>query len=199
MADRNIHKLSPADAHANPAIPHVRLTKYGLGAKQAQFVLHYLTCFNATKSAISAGYSARTASSKGCQLVRHPKVAKAIRELLDEVGLTVSRVKRELGKMVFGVDIADYEPWLRGMKTLQELRAEGIDTSVLEGVAITDTISNNVSSTKRQMRTPDKLAAIKLLMRICQFGGPEDGTAPSTLQIIFSPDRPPKKEGDSDE
>lgn len=42
-----------------------------LTARQQRFVDHYLVHLNATKAAIEAGYSKRTAQQLGFQLLRH--------------------------------------------------------------------------------------------------------------------------------
>lgn len=51
-----------------------------LNARQQSFVDHFLITGNATESAKRAGYSAHTASQTGFDLLRNPKVTKAINE-----------------------------------------------------------------------------------------------------------------------
>jgi len=55
-----------------------------LTAKQSLFVQEYLTDFNATDSAIKAGYSEKTAYSIGCENLKKPEIQKAIQEATDK-------------------------------------------------------------------------------------------------------------------
>jgi phage terminase small subunit len=54
-----------------------------LTGKQKLFVSEYLKDFNATRSAIAAGYSAKTAAVIGHELLRKPKIQEAIRKHVD--------------------------------------------------------------------------------------------------------------------
>jgi phage terminase small subunit len=53
----------------------------GLTEKQRLFCLYYIKSFNATQSAINAGYSPVCAHVEGSRMLRNPKVAMHIREL----------------------------------------------------------------------------------------------------------------------
>jgi len=76
-----------------------------LNARQVRFVEEYLVDFNATQAAIRAGYSKRTASEQGYDLLRKPQIAEAIqakqRELSAKTGITVERVVQELARLAF--------------------------------------------------------------------------------------------------
>lgn len=50
----------------------------GLNAKQAAFVREYLVDLNATKAAIRAGYSPKTAHSQGPRLLENAEIRKAV-------------------------------------------------------------------------------------------------------------------------
>lgn len=52
----------------------------GINLRQQRFAEEYLVVLNAREAAVRAGYSARSAAVMGCQLLKHPEVAKAIRE-----------------------------------------------------------------------------------------------------------------------
>jgi phage terminase small subunit len=81
------------------------LSKNVLSSKQQGFVEEYLLDLNATKAAIRAGYSAKTADSFSIQLLRKTKVssaiekAKAARSLKTEI--TAEKVLSELACMAF--------------------------------------------------------------------------------------------------
>lgn len=61
---------------------------------------------NAAQAAIAAGYSAKTADQKGCQLLHRPDVVELLeserKRLAAENKVTIDRVVQELAKMGFG-------------------------------------------------------------------------------------------------
>jgi phage terminase small subunit len=76
-----------------------------LTRKQALFVAEYLTDLNATRAAISAGYSRKGAEQTGSVLLRNPKVQQEISTKhgvrLNLLEITADRVLQELAKMAF--------------------------------------------------------------------------------------------------
>ena len=74
-----------------------------LTAKQERFVQEYLVDLNATKAAIRAGYSERTAEQMGYQLLQKTSVQKAIQGEMDKrsqrVEITQDTVVEELAKI----------------------------------------------------------------------------------------------------
>ena len=82
-----------------------------LTAKQARFVDEYMVDLNATQAAIRSGYSAKTASDIGRQLLRKSPVAGAIAErqraLSERTGVTAERIIEELAKLGFS-NMLDY-------------------------------------------------------------------------------------------
>ena len=84
----------------------------GLLPKQAKFIAEYLISGNATKAAIHAGYSPKTAYKIGEENLRKPKIASELAKhqaILDEkqaesltaMGLTKERVHREIARIAF--------------------------------------------------------------------------------------------------
>ena len=59
-------------------------SRNGLTAKQAAFVREYLVDFNATQSAIRAGYSKRTAGALGHENLNKPEIRTAIVSAIDD-------------------------------------------------------------------------------------------------------------------
>ena len=53
--------------------------------KQQRFVEEYVIDFNATRAAINAGYSQKTARSIGCELLTKPDIRSAIKQRLEEL------------------------------------------------------------------------------------------------------------------
>jgi phage terminase small subunit len=82
-----------------------------LTPKQARFVEEYLIDLNATRAAIRAGYSARTAEQQGPRLLGNVGVAAAIREAQQarskRTEITSDRVLTELARIGFA-NMADY-------------------------------------------------------------------------------------------
>jgi phage terminase small subunit len=82
-----------------------------LTPKQEQFVHEYLIDLNATRAAIRAGYSAKTADKQGPRLLTHPKVAAAIQEAreaaLKRASLTLDKIVEEASKIGFA-NMQDY-------------------------------------------------------------------------------------------
>jgi phage terminase small subunit len=76
-----------------------------LNNKQQAFISEYLTDYNATQAAIRAGYSKRSASSIGEELLRKPEINNVIqvkREALAKANeVTAERITAELAKVAF--------------------------------------------------------------------------------------------------
>lgn len=98
----------------------------GLTPKQRIFVMEYLRDFNATRAAVSAGYSKKTAHTIGWENLRKPEIKSAIQRynemMIDEVGLNAQRVLMEYMKIAFA-DITDYVEF--GQKEEDVLGLEG--------------------------------------------------------------------------
>ena len=130
-----------------------------LTGKQQAFVAAYLSNgFNATKAAVEAGYAPDSAHVEGCRLLRNAKVAAAIARTFQDKGIAPETVQILLGNVAFEADITDFEPWIKGKKTLAQLRAEGVDTRAVKSA--TD------SPRGRRIELHDRLAALKELGRI---------------------------------
>lgn len=82
-----------------------------LTKKQELFVAEYLTDLNATRAAIAAGYSPKTAESQACQLLKNPKVSQHIErkqgKRLEKLEINAEKVLRELALMGFA-NMLDY-------------------------------------------------------------------------------------------
>ncbi len=84
----------------------------GLLPKQAKFVAEYLISGNATKAALAAGYSAKTAHVIGQENLKKPAIASLLLdrqakldaeqgERLAQMGLTRERVELEIARLAF--------------------------------------------------------------------------------------------------
>ena len=77
--ERSKKKLTPKQEVKE--IKSMKLDEAELTEKQRLFCLYYIKSFNATMSAIKAGYAAESAHVTGSDLLRHPKVGAEIRRL----------------------------------------------------------------------------------------------------------------------
>ena len=84
----------------------------GLLPKQAAFVTEYLLCGNATKAALAAGYSQKTAHVIGAENLKKPAIAAVLGQKTMEIAarqderlaameLTIERVRRETARIAF--------------------------------------------------------------------------------------------------
>jgi phage terminase small subunit len=77
-----------------------------MAPRQRRFVEEYLVDLNATQAAKRAGYSARSAASRGSKLLRNPAVAAAIEKAqakrAQRTRVSADRVVTELAKVAFG-------------------------------------------------------------------------------------------------
>lgn len=85
-----------------------------LNPRERQFVYEYLKDFNATKAAIRAGYSERTARQIGSENLSKPDIQAAIAaatdQMLAEAAVSVGRVIREYSRIAFS-DLTDLVQW----------------------------------------------------------------------------------------
>lgn len=81
------------------------MTARKLNAQQERFVTEYLIDLNATQAAIRAGYSAKTATWIGPQLLKKPHVASQVGALQqkrgEKTGITAARVIQEITRLAF--------------------------------------------------------------------------------------------------
>jgi len=148
-----------------------------LTAKQEMFCQEYTTDFNATRSAISAGYSKKTAYSQGQRLLKNVEIGKRLMELrkklMDKVELSQERVVLELMRHAF-FDIRkiyDQEGHLLPVLEWDDDSAAcvaGIDLSVLKTtIEINDetAVKEVESSLLKKIKTTDALRALEMLGR----------------------------------
>lgn len=100
-----------------------------LTIQQQAFVAEYAVHFDATKAALNAGYSKKTARNQGSQLLHNPKIQEAISKALDDYGNDMAvlkkRVVNEIATMAFS-DITDlYEKAEGDEFRLKDLKALG--------------------------------------------------------------------------
>lgn len=140
----------------------------GLTPKQRAFITEYLANgFNATKAAIAAGYSAKTAESQGSRLLRNVKVAAVLgeraRRALERRELTAERILDEIAKVAFFDPRRLYNPY-GSLIPVQDL-----DEDVAAAVASVGTrelyADGQPFGVLKNIKFADKLKALELLGR----------------------------------
>jgi phage terminase small subunit len=143
-----------------------------LTPKQTRFVAEYLANgLNATKAAISAGYSAKTAESQGSRLLSNVKVAaelgKKAEKALDKLDFSVERVMKEVARLAFfdPANLFEADGSLKSIKDIDE------DTrSVIAGLEVTELFGGDGEQKHaygllKKVKISDRRAALDMLMR----------------------------------
>jgi len=143
----------------------------GLNDKQERFCKDYLKCgCNATKAALAAGYNPNSAHSTGWENLQKPEIRAAINGLLEAQGYTPEFCRNKT--MAYAdARIEDFEPWLKGDKTLRELELEGIDTSVIKSATSTPVRGG----WKRSVVLYDGQKAVETLAKLHGMFGDDSG------------------------
>lgn len=131
--------------------------------KQKRFVEEYLIDLNATKAAIRAGYSPKTANEQGSQnlakLSIQAAIDKAMAERSRRTGINQDRVIRELAKiaLVNPADVVDMD------SATVKPDANRDDTACIASVRIRTLFSKDGPVIEREVKILDKLKALELL------------------------------------
>lgn len=130
--------------------------------KQKRFVEEYLIDFNATQSAIRAGYSVNSADKIGPELLGKTSIKKEINKALGErsrrTGITQDRVVQELARIAF-VNFNDIVNENGEIKS----DASADDLACVESYKVENGDSINGSSSKREVKLASKMKALELL------------------------------------
>ena len=104
----------------------------GLTQRKALFVAEYRKDLNATKAAIRAGYSPKTANQAGARLLVDVKIRKVLarhtQESLDDAGVSADRVLKEIARLAFSDvrSLFDAQGNLKPLHTLTDHEAAAI-------------------------------------------------------------------------
>ena len=131
--------------------------------KQSRFVQEYLIDLNATRAAIRAGYSERTANEQGAQNLAKlsNEIAAAIAERSKRTEITADRVIKELAVLAF-TDFRKAVSWgPGGVRLIPSDELSGDEAAIIAEVS--ETVSKDGGSIKAKRY--DKLKALELLGR----------------------------------
>jgi len=143
------------------------ITKTGLTEKQELFCLEYAKDFNATRSAIAAGYSKKTAMTIGGENLRKPQIRKRLTQLtkryFDNAAIDVEMIIQHLGNMA-AFDLSEMYTENGHLKNIHNM-PEHI-RRIIQGVKTTRTeVGDAIFTTVEEIKTPDRLKATELLGR----------------------------------
>lgn len=132
-----------------------------LTPKQAKFVAEYLIHGDATKAAVNAGYSKRTAGQQGYQLLQIPLVASAIgakqQRLADKYEVTAERVIRELALIGFA-NMMDYMSLEGGDARVDFSKLDRDQAAAIQEITV-ETVGTTTEDKPAIVRTKFKLAS----------------------------------------
>lgn len=173
--------------------------------KIRQFVSEYLVDLNATRAAVRAGYSPKTAGAQGSELLKRPDVQAVIAEEMEARAkrseITADRVLMELGFLAFsdigevlsGGDGASIE--VRSLKDMPASIRRCIESITERHTAAGPTLT---------VRLHSKVAAIKMLMDHLGMnapqkhelagngGGPIETESHAVQYVVHMPDEEPE-------
>ncbi|AZS50657.1 terminase small subunit [Entomomonas moraniae] len=134
--------------------------------KQKLFVKEYLIDLNATQAAIRAGYSVRSASFIGMELLNKTIVAEAIKEAMDKrTERTKINADYVLNRLVEidQLDVADILSNEGGILPIKEWPK--VWRQSISGVDVQELLSNDVDTASfvKKIKWPDKLKNLELL------------------------------------
>ena len=158
-----------------------------LTPKQQRFIDEYLVDLNATRAAIEAGYSKRTAFVQGSRLLRNVEVTALIeqtqRALAERSEISQEMVVQELARIAFNdmTNVAEWGPEGVTVKASSEL-PEMVRRCIAE---VTQTVTAAGGSTVR-VKLHDKLAALQLLGKhLGMFDNRSQALSPGKIEITI--------------
>ena len=142
-----------------------------LNRRQALFVGEYITDLNASRSALAAGYSAKTSGQIGFELLKKPEIQEAISAAMkarsERTEITADRVLKEIARLAF-LDIRKAFNADGSLKPIHELDDDtaaaiaGLEVSEIRG-------EDGVSTVLKKIRLSDKRASLELAGRHLQM------------------------------
>jgi phage terminase small subunit len=133
----------------------------GLNDREVAFVREYLVDLNATKAAIRAGYSPRSARTTSSRLLAKANIQEAVQRATSErakrVEVTADDVVRELALLAFS-DLGRAFGANGRMLSLEEM-----PEAVRRTLASVEVDEDDDEGTVRKVRTWDKIRALELL------------------------------------
>ena len=146
--------------------------KTGVHQRRTRFVKEYLLEHNATKAAIAAGYSEKTAGQQGHRLLKDAqilaKIAEKDAELNKKYDLSADRLKQELARLCY-YDTSKFFNPDGSAKQITELDEDS--RRAIAGFEMAELYEGSGEERKqagyiKKFKLPDKAKAIELAMRV---------------------------------
>lgn len=167
-----------------------------MNVRQEKFVHLYILYANATRAAIGAGYSERTAHSIGQENLKKPEIKAAIEaeqeRWRERIGVTTERVLAEYARLAFS-DMRQFTEW--GPQGVTWKSSEELEEEAAACVAeVSETVSEGGRT--RRFKLHDKVGALRdlgkhlqLFIERKEISGPNGGPIPlETLDRILNAD-----------
>jgi len=138
------------------------MAKSKLTDKQQLFVYEYLKCFNATRAAIAAGYSEKSAHVQGCRLLKNANVSRALESFMDEHAMSASEVIYHLTQIARGDmdELIDHN----GNLDMVEARSLG-KTNLIKKVRQRSITTEQSDIHEAEIEPYDRLKALEILAK----------------------------------
>lgn len=163
-------QLAADEPTPTPENRDLRAALVGLTERKRRFVAACVTHGNRTRAYKEAGYEGQAAGQDAHDLAKKPYIAEALRKVIGaEIGgLTgiQARIKSHAD-----ATIRDFEPWLRGLATLEELARAGVDMQAVKSVSIR-------TGRDGEARRLELYDAQEAAWKLARLGGYADAKAP---------------------
>ena len=152
------------ETHVNTDTDDVKLT-----AKEEKFCYQYVLLLNATKAAINAGYSVKTARSIGYENLTKPHIQKRIKymkeNLAETSGISAMRVLKEHEKIAFADAGQLREGWM-SLKEFEQLTDD--QKAIIQEITTKET----KHGTEVKIRLYDKQRSLDSINAMLGFDAP---------------------------
>ncbi len=154
----------------------------GLTDKQRAFCLHYCTHWNATKAALQAGYSEKTANEQGSQNLAKLSVQAYIKHLQSDIaraaGVSALRNLVELSKIAYTNPTDIRESWEQ-LKDWESI-PDDVKAGIAEVVTVSRVVKTSLDDDKVteietvKVKMHDKLKALDMINRMLGYNEQQD-------------------------
>lgn len=137
----------------------------GLTPKQAMFAAEYLVDANATRAAIAAGYSAKSAAVTGARLLKNPRIAEIIgarqKRRLELADVSADRTIMEVAKIAYHDPGAFFD---EHGNLLPVAKLGEMERAALEGFEVeVKKLPGGERSVLKKVKKADRIRALELL------------------------------------
>lgn len=177
FSSKPIHKQSYQLAHSIA----VNITETPLKHQHQLFVANYIKTENATKAALAAGYSEKSAATQGSRLLKRLDISGALQahelKIAKKRSITAENILRELGNIAF-FDVRDLYREDGSLKAISEL-----PDHVARAVSSID----NDGFKGKKVRTHSKMEALQLLAKHLNIINSEQESSKVSIIVLPAP------------